>query len=119
MAKLLFRLTQVPDDEANDIRELLSTHNLDCYETEEGRWRVGIAAIWLKDETRFAEARALIDAYQQQRYANSQQNLATQDKLPFLQQLWLQLASHPLQFIMAVIALLFVLLVSLAPFLLI
>ena len=34
MAKLLFDLRDVPDDEADDVRALLDAHGLDYYETK-------------------------------------------------------------------------------------
>ncbi|MBX9893591.1 MAG: hypothetical protein K2Y09_00210 [Nitrosomonas sp.] len=67
MAKILFRLNGVPDDEANDVRELLTANAVDFYETSAGNWGVSIAAIWLEDENQFDRARALIDVYQHER----------------------------------------------------
>lgn len=110
MAKLIFRLHDVPDDEACDIRELLSRHELDYYETQTGRWRVGLAAIWLKDNQRFAEARAYIDAYQAERYQRLQQE-------PPIKSLYQQTREHPIRFLAALFLLGIVLAISVLPFL--
>ena len=67
MAKILFRLHGVPDDEADDVRELLAHHAIDFYETSAGNWGVSMPAIWLKDEDQFEKARALLDSYQNER----------------------------------------------------
>ncbi len=67
MAKLLFRLRGVPDDEADELRTLLSEHGFDTHETSGGFLGIGTAAIWLVDESRYAEAKALIDAYEERR----------------------------------------------------
>ena len=67
MAKLLFKLRGAPDDEADDIRELLTQHAIDFYETSAGNWGLSMPGIWLKDEQRFREARKLIDEYQKAR----------------------------------------------------
>lgn len=67
MAKLLFKLRDVPEDEADDIRELLTQHALDYYETSAGNWGLSMPGIWLKDEQRFDEARRIIDEYQKSR----------------------------------------------------
>jgi len=67
MAKILFRLNGVPDDEADDVRELLVNHNIDFYETSAGNWGVSMPAIWLNDENQFEKARALLDTYQNER----------------------------------------------------
>lgn len=76
MAKVLFRLNDVPDDEAEDVRALLIQHAIDFYETSAGNWGVSMAAIWLEDDEQFEQARALIDAYQQQRSAKMREEYA-------------------------------------------
>ncbi len=67
MALLLFSLRHVPDDEADDIRDLLVENQLDFYETNAGNWGISMPAIWLSDDQQYAKARTLIDAYQEQR----------------------------------------------------
>ncbi len=67
MAKLLFKLRDAPEDEVDDIRELLTQHALDFYETSAGNWGLSMPGIWLKDEQRFDEARRIIDEYQKSR----------------------------------------------------
>ncbi|MBS0498026.1 MAG: hypothetical protein JSR51_10325 [Proteobacteria bacterium] len=67
MAKILFRLTDVSDDEAQDVRELLASNAIDFYETSAGNWGVSMPAIWLTDDSEFERARALLDAYQSER----------------------------------------------------
>jgi hypothetical protein len=57
----------VPDDEAEDVRALLKAGEIDSYETAAGNWGVSAPAIWLNDESQFAQARALIDEYQHER----------------------------------------------------
>ncbi|MCW8876196.1 MAG: DUF6164 family protein [Kangiellaceae bacterium] len=68
MAKLLFKLNGVPDDEADEIREVLDGNEIDYYETSAGSWGLSFAGIWLKQEDQFEQARSLIDEYQEQRY---------------------------------------------------
>jgi hypothetical protein len=67
MATLLIKLNGAPDDEIDELRQLLAGHNIDFYETEAGRWGISVAAIWLRDDTQLERARSLIDNYQQQR----------------------------------------------------
>lgn len=67
MAKIIFRLNDVSDDEAHDVRELLASHAIDFYETSAGNWGVSMPAIWLKDDDQFEQARELLDAYQKER----------------------------------------------------
>ncbi|HLP82177.1 MAG TPA: DUF6164 family protein [Nitrosomonas sp.] len=67
MAKILFRLQGVSDDEANDVRELLTENAIDFYETSGGNWGVSLSAIWLQNDDQFPQARAIVDAYQTER----------------------------------------------------
>lgn len=67
MSKLLFKLRGVPEDEADEIRELLTENEIDFYETSPGNWGFSMPGIWLNDESQFENARALLDAYQKER----------------------------------------------------
>ncbi|MDX8383956.1 MAG: DUF6164 family protein [Ghiorsea sp.] len=67
MAALLFKLRSVEDDEAEEVRALLTEHAIDFYETTNGRWGLGYAAIWLHQDTDLSQGKELIKAYQQQR----------------------------------------------------
>ena len=49
MAKLLFKLRGVPDDEADDVRQLLEENGMRVYETSAGTWGTGVPAIWLQE----------------------------------------------------------------------
>ena len=66
MAKLLFRLNDVPEKEADAVRAILEQAQFDSYETDSGKWGIAVAAIWLRDESRFQEARDMIEAYQRE-----------------------------------------------------
>lgn len=67
MSKLLFRLRHVPDDEAQEVRELLENNGIEYFETFAGNWGISMPALWLKDASEYARARTLLDAYQQER----------------------------------------------------
>jgi hypothetical protein len=67
MSKILFKLRNVPDDEADEVRELLTHHHIDYYETSAGNWGISMPAIWVRDEYQFQQAKALLDAYQEAR----------------------------------------------------
>ena len=67
MAVLIFRLNGVSDEEAQDVRDLLSDNALESYETSAGRWGLSVAGLWLVDENNTVRARELIDAYQLER----------------------------------------------------
>lgn len=70
MSKLLFKLKNAPDDEADDVRQLLVDHQIDYYETTAGNWGISMPAIWITYDGQFGEAKQLFDAYQTQRALN-------------------------------------------------
>lgn len=116
MAKLIFRLSNVPEDEAIDVRRLLDENNIPYYETDAGFWRVGVDALWLSDDSQYEYVKALLDEYQktrtveqQQRY---QQQLADGEAETFVG----RNARKPIRFILLAIAILFVLSFTLLPF---
>jgi hypothetical protein len=66
MAKLLFRLNGVFEEEANFVREALDNAGIEYYETNQGRWGISVAAIWLPDEDDYIAARELLDQVQEE-----------------------------------------------------
>lgn len=87
MAKLLFHLRHVPDDEADEVRQLLTTHELDWYETRAGLWGLSAPALWLRDADQYPRARSLLDDYQQTRRDAAHEHLRTHGQPSFLDQL--------------------------------
>ena len=71
MSVRIFNLRGVPDDEAADIRELLTEQGIDYYETPEGNWGISMPSLWLKDEQQLTTVKALIDSYQLERQASA------------------------------------------------
>jgi len=69
MPVLVFRLRNVPDDEAEEIRQLLSDNGVEYYETPAGNWGISMPSLWLNDENAHQRdrAKALIDTYQEER----------------------------------------------------
>lgn len=117
MAVRLFSLRHVPEDEADDVRRLLDEHGIDFYETAASGWGVSVPAIWLYSETRFNEAKALIDRYQQQRANHAQKRYQQLSDSCCQQTVFDKLKQQPIHFILFTTMILFVLYVSLSPFL--
>ena len=67
MSTLLFSLRGVPDDEADEIRELLTENNIDYYETSAGNWGISMPALWVRNNEEIIEAQKLLNQYHQQR----------------------------------------------------
>jgi hypothetical protein len=67
MSTRLFALNGVPDDEAEEVRALLSAAGINYYETPAGNWGISSPALWLHDDSQMEQARSMIDAYQRER----------------------------------------------------
>jgi len=116
MAILLFKLQQVPDDEAADVRALLTENGIDFYETDAGFWRVGVDAIWLPDERQHEQAKSLLEVYQRNRTQDQRERFQALLDAGEAPTLWRRLLTRPFRFIGLVLAVLFVLAFTLLPF---
>ena len=76
MATMLMNLRGVPDDEADEVRELLDNHGVDYYETPPHRWGISMGGIWLRDDSRLAEVQSLLADYQTRRQQRAREQLA-------------------------------------------
>lgn len=117
MSVMLFRLRGVPDDEAEDIREILRAENIDFYETPPSRWGVSMEAIWLQDEAELTRAKTLIDAYQQQRSQRAREEYRRLQQEGKAVTLFSRIKEKPLLFLLSVAMIIFILYVSIMPFL--
>ncbi len=116
MATLLFKLNNVPEDEAEEVRQLLAEHEIPSHETHAGFWGLGVSAIWLGDKSRLEEARALIVEYQQERAQRQRQAFRERAKRGEVPSMGRRLLNNPLRFLALVAALIVVLAVTLLPF---
>lgn len=116
MSIQLINLRGVPDDEANEIRALLSEHEIEFYETKEGGWGVSLPAIWLKDEAQLQQTQVLLAEYQTERLAKAQQQ-QEEERQAGVQPTFLGgLKENPLQVIVYVAIAFAVLYFSIMPF---
>ncbi len=119
MAKRVFSLGGVPDDEADDIRQLLENAGVDYYETPPGPFAITAAALWLNQDSEYERIKQLIDDYQTTRALTARQHYQQaklHGELPgLLQTLW----RNPLLWLVVIASIAIVLLVVLLPFLLI
>ena len=117
MARLLFKLAQVPADEAQDIRNLLDEHQIRYYETDAGFFRVGLDAIWLSDNSQEGQARDLIRNYQRERTAQQRATYAQLVEAGQVPGMWQHFCAQPIRFSLLVCAIIFVAGLTLLPFL--
>ncbi len=117
MSILLFRLRDVPDDEAEEIRKLLADNAIEFYETTAGNWGISFAGIWVKDKAQLVEARVLIEEYEKERLTRVRMEYDQQISEGRGRTVMDVIKEHPIRFLvyMAIIAL--VLTLSIKPFL--
>jgi hypothetical protein len=72
MAHLLLNLKLVPDDEAEEVRALLTREGIAYYETRPSPWGISHGGIWLEDQAQVERASALMAQYQQARRSKAQ-----------------------------------------------
>lgn len=73
MTVLLFSLRGVPEDEASEVRALLTQEAIDYFETSAGNWGMSMPALWLRDQSQLEHAQQLLNVYQQQRLVNARE----------------------------------------------
>jgi len=117
MAILVFRLNEVPDDEADAVRSLLNENHINFYETSAGKWGFSVAGIWLHDNADKTRARELIDAYQAERSNQSKADYRAMQATGDVDTLLTRILRDPLRFIFYTLFIIFILYITLVPFL--
>ncbi|MGH1471672.1 MAG: DUF6164 family protein [Cellvibrionaceae bacterium] len=116
MKKLLIKLNNVPEDEANEIRSILSEQHIAYYETYAGTFGIGVAGIWLQDHTDFEKSKMLLDEYAQQRLmrAKAEQREAIEKNQH--DTFFKKVAREPFKIFLYLLAIGFILYISVVPF---
>lgn len=96
MATLLLNLRDVPEDELAELRALLDAHAMPWYETPRGRFGISGGGLWLRDDDRADEARALLADYQAERAERQRAHHAAQREAGTAETLWRRSLSAPL-----------------------
>ncbi|MCP1675944.1 hypothetical protein J2T57_003099 [Natronocella acetinitrilica] len=99
MAKLLMHLRGVSDEEADEVRELLSRHQIDYYETPPNHWGLTMGAIWLRDEDQKDEASQLLDTYQQERQQRVREEYAARREAGEIDTVLTRILREPVRFL--------------------
>lgn len=116
MAHLLFRLRNVTDEEAVEVRQLLDEQGFDVYETQAGFFRLGVDAIWLRNSAQREAAEAALAAYQKNRQANARQEHEEAVARGDAPTLWRRLIANPFQVTLVMVAVVLIALLTLLPF---
>ena len=110
------RLRGVPEDEADEVRELLSSNNFDFYETPAGNWGVSMPAIWLNDDSQLEQAKQLLADYQRERQEQARQAYNELRETGQQRSFLATIISNPLRFLVYLIAAAVILYLSIKPF---
>lgn len=117
MSALAFRLRNVPQEEAEEVRALLEEHDIECYETTAGNWGIAMPGIWVHNDEDLPRARSLINDYQRHRSEIQRQHyergLRSGDTLTLSQ----RIRTQPWRVAGIVLFCLFILYVTIHPFL--
>jgi len=116
MAVLLFKLRGVEDDEADAIRSLLESENIDFYETTNGRWGLGYAAVWLHDDTHLSHATMLIQSFQFARASSAREAYQALRDAGQAPTFWGKVKQHPMQVLLVLLGILMAAALSMLPF---
>jgi len=112
----LFALNGVPDDEAEDVRALLTAGEIDFYETPAGNWGISAPVIWLKDASQLDKARLLIDAYQRERQVRAREEYTQLKRAGRQRTIMDVIKENPLRFIVYLAAIVAIVYFSTKPF---
>ena len=116
MSVLLLKLKGVSEDEAEEVRDLLAKNKLNYYETSAGRWRLGMAAIWLEDEAQLERARTLINEYQSERSLRIRAEYEKLKREGKLETIIDRMKREPIQFLFYLAVILSIAYFSIKPF---
>lgn len=116
MAKLLLNLRHVPDDEADEVRALLTRRSIPFYETEPNIWGVSAGGIWIERDEDAAAARELIAEYQNERRTRARAEYEAAKRTGSAMTTWSALRENPLRAIVVLLGIAIVVGLMALPF---
>lgn len=112
----LMNLRHVPDDEADEIRELFESHGVRYYETPPSRWGISMGGFWVHDADEAARARELLTDYQRRRLERQRQAYEHSLAQGTAGGFWFRLRHKPVTTLAACLAIVVIAALSLLPF---
>lgn len=116
MPVLIFRLNNVPEDEAVDVKALLDERGFAYHETSGGFLGFGVAGLWLLDASQKTAAREVIDAYERERAARFAAEQDARRRAGELETMLQRIARRPLESLFYIVAALGIVYLMLWPF---
>ncbi len=116
MTNHLMNLRHVPDDEADEIRELFEAHDIPYYETPPSRWGISMGGFWVHDNDEARRARELLENYQRERLHRQREAYELDLAEGRTGGFWHRIRHKPVTTVVACLAILVILALSVAPF---
>ena len=116
MARLLFPLRYVPEEEAEAVRRLLDQHEFDWFETSAGNWGISMPGIWLRDEQQLEQAQRCLNEFQASLADEARAVLAKAREAGEQDTLLRRLRRNPVGFLLGLAGVALILYVTLWPF---
>lgn len=118
MAKLLLNLRHVPEDEADDVRAMLTDSRIAFYETRPSVWGVSAGGIFVTEDSDVAQARRLMADYQGQRSTRARAEYESARRDGTAETFWSVLRAEPGRVALVGLAIVFLLALVALPVLL-
>lgn len=116
MSRLIFNLKNVTDEEAEEVRQLLADNDIGIYETNTGFFGTSTAGYWLHEPNQESLAKSLLKQYAQDRAERVRLAYQIECEQGLTETFWQRCLSQPLRLFFAILAIGFILFVSLVPF---
>lgn len=116
MAQLLLNFRNVPDDEIEEVRELLNSHGVAFYETRPSLWGISAGGLWLARDEELDAARRLLAEYQNERRIRMREAYAEALREGRVEGFATRLKRRPLEVVFALAVVLGLLALILLPF---
>jgi hypothetical protein len=118
MARLIFDLRDVPDDESVDVRALLEEAGIAFYETSPSVLGIFAGGLWVADETIAAAAKSLIAEYQQARSVRVRAEVAAAVRDGSAPSAWQSIRREPVKVLVLLLAAGLIAAITVLPFIL-
>lgn len=115
MPRLLLNLRDVPEDEASEVLELMSSNDIAAYRTPAGPFGITAGGIWLRDADQYPAAKRLMDEYQQRRAEQAREALEQARREGRADTLWTLARRNPVKTLIHLGLAIFILMVFFAP----
>jgi hypothetical protein len=118
MPKLLLNMRHVPEDEAEEVGEMLDAHGIEHYRTPASIWGISSGGIWLANADDHPRARQLMDVYQAERLQRARAARDQAQRDGTAETLWTSLRADPVKGVLVLLAIVVLVGISTIPFLL-